>query len=153
MFDRFKAKAKNYTAKFLQTEGDRYVLIGSQKFNIEDKLIKFKDKQFIVDSKILGFVEKNKTNVFFDFEQQRQLSFREIKSSYNAKLIDQLLRTKESIYSEIGKIAFELRALDYDIAQLKEKLQRLKNNRIFLEKLQNKLEKEGEKIENKRINT
>ena len=94
------------TRRFLQTEGDRYVLIGSQKFNIEDKLIKFKDKQFIVDSKILGFVEKNKTNVFFDFEQHKQLSFKEIKSSYNAKLIDQLLTGKI-----IGQLVSRLSAL------------------------------------------
>lgn len=106
MFNRFKTKAKNYTAVFLQTVGDRYEKIGSQKFSIEDKLIKFKKKQFMVDSKILGFTDKNQTNVFFDFEENRQLSFREIKSSYNAKLIDQLLTGKI-----IGQLVSRLSAL------------------------------------------
>lgn len=106
MFDRFKTKIKNYTAIFLQTVGDRYEKIGSQKFNIEDKLIRFKDKQFIIDSKVLGFIDKTQTNVFFDFEQNKQLSFKEIKSSYNAKLIDQLLTGKI-----IGQLVSRLSAL------------------------------------------
>ncbi len=98
--------SKQYIAKFLRMEGDRYVKTGQMKFSLEDKLIRYKDKSFPFDTKILGYVEKNKTFIFFDINNNKQLSFKEVGSSINVKLIDQLLES-----DIIGKLVSRLNSL------------------------------------------
>ena len=98
--------SKQYIARFLRIEGDRYVTVGQVKFNLDDDFVRYKEQEFPIDSKALGYIEKRKTLIFYDIDTKNQLSFKELKSNINVKLIDQLLNSKI-----IGQLVSRLSAL------------------------------------------
>jgi hypothetical protein len=100
------SRSKQYIAKFLRMEGDRYVNVGQVRFNLDDDFVRYKEQEFPIDSKALGYIDKRKTLIFYDVDSKNQLSFKELKSNINVKLIDQLLNSKI-----IGQLVSRLSAL------------------------------------------
>jgi hypothetical protein len=89
-----KAGETPYVVKFLRKEGDRYVVVGKEKFHREDKFVKFKNKRYPVSLKDFTYAEKNEILVFYDYDTNKQLSFQDFKNDLCIDDIDQIMTNK-----------------------------------------------------------